>query len=114
FQFRYGFVLDDQGIKLIDVSFPSDPRMVPNVSLTIADARDLYISRTYGYVAAGKDGLIILDLKQPKKPRIDQSFGDEGRMNDTTGVRVGMTNTSMFAYIADGKNGLKVLQLTSP
>jgi hypothetical protein len=25
-----------------------------------------------------------------------------------------MTNASMFAYVADGKNGLKVLQLTSP
>ena len=35
-------------------------------------------------------------------------------MNDATAVRVAMTNASMFAYIADGKNGLKVLQLTSP
>ena len=27
---------------------------------------------------------------------------------------VGTTNASLFAYVADGKNGLKVLQLTSP
>ena len=27
---------------------------------------------------------------------------------------VGSTNASLFAYVADGKNGLKVLQLTSP
>src|SRR3989442_2197514 len=25
-----------------------------------------------------------------------------------------MTNASLFAYVADGKNGLRVLQLTSP
>jgi hypothetical protein len=25
-----------------------------------------------------------------------------------------MTNTSLFAYVADGKNGLRVIQLTSP
>jgi hypothetical protein len=35
-------------------------------------------------------------------------------MNDTRGVKVGTTNASLFAYVADGKNGLKVLQLTSP
>ena len=27
---------------------------------------------------------------------------------------VGTTNASLFAYVADGKNGLKVIQLTSP
>ena len=27
---------------------------------------------------------------------------------------VGSTNASLFAYVADGKNGLKVVQLTSP
>jgi hypothetical protein len=29
-------------------------------------------------------------------------------------VIVGSTNASLFAYVADGRNGLKVLQLTSP
>ncbi len=27
---------------------------------------------------------------------------------------VGATNASLFAYVADGRNGLKILQLTSP
>ena len=27
---------------------------------------------------------------------------------------VGSTNASLFAYVADGRNGLKVIQLTSP
>jgi hypothetical protein len=29
-------------------------------------------------------------------------------------VIVGSTNASLFAYVADGRNGFKVLQLTSP
>jgi len=29
-------------------------------------------------------------------------------------VKVGITNASLFAYIADGHNGLRVVQLTSP
>jgi hypothetical protein len=35
-------------------------------------------------------------------------------LNDARDVIVGTTNASAFAYVADGKNGLKVVQLTSP
>jgi hypothetical protein len=35
-------------------------------------------------------------------------------MNDVEDVIVGSTNASAFAYVADGRNGLKVIQLTSP
>ena len=35
-------------------------------------------------------------------------------MNDAEDVIVGSTNASLFAYVADGVNGMKVLQLTSP
>ena len=38
----------------------------------------------------------------------------DGRMNDVEDVVVGSTNASLFAYVADGRNGMKVLQLTSP
>lgn len=35
-------------------------------------------------------------------------------MNDARDIVVATTNASLFAYVADGRNGLKVLQLTSP
>jgi hypothetical protein len=35
-------------------------------------------------------------------------------MNDVEDVVVATTNASLFAYVADGRNGMKVLQLTSP
>ena len=37
-----------------------------------------------------------------------------GRLNDARDVVVGATNASLFAYVADGVNGLKVIQLISP
>jgi hypothetical protein len=37
-----------------------------------------------------------------------------GKLNDAEDVVVGSTNASLFAYVADGKNGMKVIQLTSP
>jgi hypothetical protein len=112
-QFRYAFVLDSEGLKVLDVTDPAKPQGVRDATVRIADARDLYVSRTYGYVAAGKEGLVVVDLERPEAPRIEQRFDADGRMDDATAVKVGMTNASMFAYVADGRNGLKVVQLTS-
>jgi hypothetical protein len=41
-------------------------------------------------------------------------FTADGAIHDARDVIVGTTNASLFAYVADGKDGLKVLQLTSP
>jgi hypothetical protein len=38
----------------------------------------------------------------------------EGRLRDVRDVIVATTNASLFAYVADGRGGLKVLQLTAP
>jgi hypothetical protein len=45
---------------------------------------------------------------------LSQTFNANGAINDVNDVKVGMTNASLFAYVADGKNGLRVVQLTSP
>ena len=41
-------------------------------------------------------------------------FNDGGKLNDAHSVKVAMTNASLYAYVADGENGLKILQLTDP
>jgi hypothetical protein len=38
----------------------------------------------------------------------------DGKLGDAQDVIVGSTNASLFAYVADGRNGVKVIQLTSP
>jgi hypothetical protein len=38
----------------------------------------------------------------------------DGQLNDARDVVVAATNASLFAYVADGVNGLKVIQLMSP
>ena len=112
-QFRYAFVTDAEGLKVVDVTLPEQPRLVSGATQTIADARNVYVARTYAYVAAGRQGLVIVDVERPEAPRIDQTFDAGGTMNDTNDVKVAMTNASVFAYVADGVNGLKVLQLVS-
>jgi len=74
----------------------------------------LYLARTYAYIAAGHEGLVIVDIENPESPRLDQRYNANGEINDARDVKVGMTNASAYAYIADGHNGLRVIQLISP
>ena len=113
-QFRYLFVTDADGLKAIDVTDPKSPRVVQNNTIRLGDAQRVFVARTYAYVAAGKDGLVIVDVEKPEAMREYQRFNANGALNDARDVIVATTNASLFAYVADGKNGLKVLQLTSP
>jgi len=113
-QFRYAFVTDADGMKVIDITDPAKPVAVPNAMVRLTDAHHLYLVRTYAYVAAGKQGLAIIDIEHPEQPRLVRTFDADGKLNDARDVKVGMTNVSLFAYVADGANGLRVVQLTSP
>ncbi|MGZ5818456.1 MAG: LVIVD repeat-containing protein, partial [Burkholderiaceae bacterium] len=112
-QFRYLFVTDKSGLRVIDVTQPTKPVLLAT-KVNLADAHKLYLARTYAYVAAGTQGLAIIDIEKPVEPRLHQFFNADGQLNDAQDVIVGSTNASLFAYVADGKNGLKVLQLTAP
>jgi len=79
-----------------------------------ANANRVYVARTYAYVAAGSQGLGIVDVERARSPRLVNLFTAEGALNDAQDVIVASTNASLYAYVADGQNGLKVLQLTSP
>ena len=113
-QFRYAFVVDKQGLKTLDVTSLDKPRVVPGASVHLDDARNVYVARTYAYVAGGKQGLVIVDVEHAEHPRVDQVFTAEGEINDTRDVKLGMTNASAFAYIADGHNGMRIVQIFGP
>jgi hypothetical protein len=111
-QFRYGFVCDEEGIKVLDTTHPSHPQ--PILGMALPEAYNIYLARTYAYVAAGSQGLVILDITNPEQPKIDQTYNADGCINDLRDVKLGITYVSEFAYLADGKNGMRIVQLTSP
>jgi hypothetical protein len=113
-QFRYLFVVEGTGLSVADVTVPERARMVPSAHVPLADAHRVYLARTYAYVAAGKEGLAIIDVENPEQPGLPLKFNADGRIGDARDVVVGTTNASLFAYVADGRNGLKVIQLTAP
>jgi hypothetical protein len=113
-QFRYLWVTDAEGLKLFDVTRLDRPVPVPAATIRFADARRIYLARTYAYVAAKGQGLAIVDVTNPERPGAPQFVTFDGTMNDVEDVVVASTNASAFAYVADGRNGMKVIQLTSP
>ncbi len=127
-QFRYLWVTDADGLKLFDVTdlgMPAKPAegaepvfgtvtAVPSGTVPMADARRIYLARTYAYVAAKAQGLAIVDITRPAAPSMHMFYTANGELNDAEDVIVASTNASAFAYVADGKNGIKVLQLTAP
>ena len=113
-QFRYAFVTDDDGFKVLDVTEPARPKLIPGAFVPLKNAKRFYLARTYAYVADGADGLAFIDITNPEKPKLERLYNAEGKLNDTRAVQIGSVNASEFALVADGKNGLRVLQLISP
>ncbi len=72
------------------------------------------MARTYAYVAAGAEGLVIVNVERPEAIAELSRFNAGGQLRDSRDVIVGATNASLFAYVADGSGGLKVIQLISP
>ena len=116
-QFLYAFVVDAGGMHVVDIKelqVKGEAVRIETASVPLKHAHDIYVARTYAYIANGEDGIAIIDVERPEQPKLDQSFNAEGMLNDAHAVKVAMTNASLYAYVADGRNGLRVLQLTDP
>ena len=111
-QFRYLFVTDADGLKVIDITDPSEAFVVENNTINIANAHKVFVARTYAYVAAGSEGIYIVDVTNPTKMETYQIFKDD--IVDARDIVIGTTNASLMGYVADGRAGLKVIQMTSP
>ena len=113
-QFRYAFVTDRDGLKVLDITDLAHPHAIKSAALPVGDARNITVARTYGYLSAGKNGIAIVDLERPEHPRLVTMFNAQGQLTDVNDVKIGMTSGSQFAYVADGRNGLRIIQLFSP
>ena len=113
-QFQYLFVSDAQGLKVLNIENPVHPVPVSGAVVSLKSPHRLYVARDYVYLANGADGLAIIDIEKPEQPRLTQMFSADGQINDARAVQIGSINASMFALVADGKNGLRVVQLISP
>ena len=113
-QFRYAAITDAQGMQVFEITDLENPVHVPSATIALPDARGVRLCRTYAYVAAGKDGLAIVDVHTFTQPRLVETFTGDGAITDATAVTTGLTNASMFAYVADGSGGFDVVEVWTP
>src|SRR4029077_16988564 len=59
-QFRYAFVVDRDGLKVLDVTDLAQPKPIANALVPLADARNVYVARTYAYVSEGETGFGVV------------------------------------------------------
>jgi hypothetical protein len=101
-------------MKVLDVTELHNPKLVPGAEIPVADARNITVTRTYAYISAGAQGIVIANVERPEHPTLFEVYNADGQLRDTNDVKIGMVSASQFALVADGKYGLKVLQIFSP
>ncbi len=103
------FITTGDGLIAVDVIDPSATAMrgfylFERVSRT---GRDVAVEGRYAYIAAGWDGLQVVDLSDAANPRVVSRF-------DTSGHAWAVALQDGLAYIADENCGLRVIDVHDP
>ena len=72
-QFRYLFVTSARGLQVVDITDYGKP-VLTEALIPLADAQKLHVARTYAYVAAGAEGLAIINVTNPEQPKLYQMY----------------------------------------
>lgn len=104
------FVIDRSGGFWIDVRDPTEPKFTGVLSAGYsagASSQAVAFADGYVYIAAGPDGLLIVDVSQENNPKRLATFDTRGWASD-----VAVSDT--HAFVADGSGGLAILDVRDP
>ena len=106
------FVADgSEGLRIINVSNPTNPFNMGYCSTQDGDARGVYVVGSYAYVAARGTGLHIIDISNPNNP-------NQVGFSDSTFSPEAVYVVGTYAYIADyagwSEKGLHVIDVSDP
>ena len=103
----YASLADDwAGIKIIDISDPSSPRVVGELD-TPGNAERITVSGNLAFVADGEAGMRVVDVSHPDAPQ-------EISAHDTSGYTWDVRISGDRAYVADGDQGLRIIDVSDP
>ena len=103
---RYIHVACDEGVEVVDVSDPLDPRRVAAVDLP-GPARDVAVAGDLVATAAGSAGLQVVDATEATAPTL---VGESPAATSALGVFA----TDGLVYLAEGTDGLRIVSLADP
>ena len=103
---NYAYVAaDSAGLRIIDISTPSQPVEVGHFTADDAAAFDIFVSGDYAYVGDYNIGLQIFDISDPTGPEFVDSYDTPGACRD-----VFVQGNQIF--VADYQGGLQVLSFS--
>ena len=111
------YITDRQtGLHIINLDNVQNPRLVsshPTVGYAenVALMHSFSDEKTYAYVADGKHGIQTLDVTNPNKPLWINHYNTSGYAN---AVDVVTEKDKTIIAIANGQDGLKIAEMTSP
>jgi hypothetical protein len=98
----YGyFAVGDTGLYILDISNPANPTFLGSLD-TPHDAKSVFVSNDYAYVAAVSDNwdfanLQVIDVSEPSDPIFAAGYEVPGRAND-------VYIEDYYIYVADGSS----------
>jgi hypothetical protein len=96
---------DGAGVAL-EMEIP-DPLILTGSFDTPHNARGVYVSGDYAYIADYSSGLQIIDISTPSSPSLAGTY-------DTPGSARGVYASGDYAYVADYNSGLQIIDISTP
>jgi hypothetical protein len=103
----FGYVAVGSRMNVYDVTDPAFPVEVGATSFFADDITDIVVDDSRAFVAAGTDGVSIIDISDPAALRVIGHW-------DTPGTAEGLAIDGEWIYVADGPFGLQVIDTTDP
>ncbi len=110
----------DSGLRIVNISNPDAPAGVgaydtPGMAYDVAYTADTLVR--YAFVADGAGGLRVFDISTPASPIPLGSYDTLGEVRGVAIQNSGepvLGEQARFAYIADGSDGVQVLDISDP
>ncbi|UYP48644.1 hypothetical protein NEF87_004929 [Candidatus Lokiarchaeum ossiferum] len=99
------YIPNQKSVLLFSIETPESPKLLRNVKIG-ANPSVITIKGEIACVSTSDAGIKVLDLSNPRYPKVIGSFYDEG-------LSLGSYIVNDYIYVADKSGGLEILQMTS-
>ena len=101
----FAYAATDRGVTVLDLAHPAFPTIAAEIPLPEPALRVLATEARL-YVSAGKGGVFLFDVKNPRKPVLLSRLG----VTDAHGLAL----AGLRLYVADGVKGLVIADVSDP
>jgi hypothetical protein len=102
---NYAYIADgENGLEIMNIS-STTPVNIANFQ-TGGTARKVYVYDGLAYVSTGFGGVVVVDVTTPGSPILANNY-------PTTAISLDATERDGYLFIADGENGLKIVNMAT-